>query len=492
MKQKYILIRSFSLWFLLTTYFCLSCSRSTMDAPEHLPEDASFTFKLELPSHGTPRTYADDTSIAKDEEVEKVSILVFQAKDDSTGQFLYSRSNSMISTDNKFTVSLKLSAVAVRVHVFANPPVGSLSPPTYPNKTEKEILASIHISDDLNASTSYTLPMHACLELPNITIGDINEEVKLLRSVARVDVQIQDSIPTSRFKLHGMAIYFTPDKGRLVSTSKLEGTDPNLSISAPTMPESYTVLQTKENVPRAAVATPGDKVISNSLFIYENQDFTKTPTATQNNSRMVVSGYYDNSSDLSFYPIDFRRTDAVSGNKEFMAVLRNHQYILNVTHVTGAGYEDEETAANSVPADITASIIAWTQISEDIIFDGVNYFHIEKKNITLSGGSGSSGSLIVGSSVEPNLWEMRWKGGGDYTTDPIDDSFFKIKKPTTKEGGRLQITASTTVSTPITKVLQIRVAQRLVMDISITQQPNNWGMDDWIPDGNNDHDIDFN
>ena len=162
---------------------------------------------------------------------------------------------------------------------------------------------------------------------------------------------------------------------------------------------------------------------------------------------------------------------------------------MNITTVTGAGYEDEETAATSAPVDITASIIDWSQIGQDIIFDGVNHFYVESKQLLLFNPLGSKGYLSAGSNIDPKDWEMRWGSIGEYTTTatslPLGGAHFTVQKPSVKEGGNFQFTTKATLASDAKDTLYIRVAKRLKMQIIVTQSAKE--ENDWNPDG--DHEI---
>ena len=475
-KQKYVLAKDFRLWFLLAVFCVFACSRSELYVSAPDSGETSVMFSLLLPSLNGTKAYRNNPNMDKDLEIETISILVFEGNDDSTGQFLYRFSDVEVTAENQFTIDLKLSGSAIRVHVFANAPAGSLAD-SYLGEIEKDALKNMEIKIDLNASSTYTIPMHGCIAFSTVVPGDINKDVNLLRSVAKVDVEVAQNDQTSTFELHGVAVYFTPNKGRLVSTSALTASGSNLSVSSPTMPiTEYDILDKVETVPRGIVENVGEYSILNNLFIYENklsipinQDYTLVDGRLQGNSRIVVSGYYDGARVLSYYSVDFCKTDA-SGHKKLIPILRNHQYFLKITSVSGGGYEEEEEAANNIPADIVASIIDWTPVDENIIFDGVNYFYVKEKSFRLYGDVGIQGCLAVGSNINPEDWEMCWGSGGYYKKNKIlTGSSFIVEKPTKNEGGFLKITTAKNFSPGISDVLHIRVTDQLKFTITVNQ-----------------------
>ena len=467
LKQRCVLLKDYALYVLLAISCCLACSSPDLYISEPSTKDASVTFSLVLPRLTPTKTYTDDLSVAKDDEVDHVTLLVFAANDEQTGQFLYSKTKLNVSAANKFTVDLELTNSAVRVHIFANAPAGSLAD-TYQGKIEKEVLESIETNIDLNHSSTYTIPMHGCFELASVLPGNITEEVQLLRSVARVDVQVNDKIDLNTFKLSGVAVYFTPNKGCLVSNSVLVGNQ-NPYVTSPTMPMTeYEILGTKETAPSAHIMNSNYSSILNNLFIYENQDYTNI-VGDKKNSRIIISGYYNGSTQLSYYPVDFQQTNDAD-NKEYIPVLRNHKYLLTIISVMGDGYTDEELAANSEPIDITASI-TWDKPTEYIIFEGKNYFHIERRSLTLYGDDGVQDSLLVGSNIDPTEWEMSWDSDEDYKkTKKLTGSHFTVEKPTVKEGGFLKFATRNQYIEDIDRFLYIRVANRLKLKVTVSQR----------------------
>lgn len=77
-----------------------------------------------------------------------------------------------------------------------------------------------------------------------------------------------------------------------------------------------------------------------------------------NRLAIIVGGYYNNSSDMSYYRVDF--TNDNSGEK--MNILRNHVYQFTIKSVAAAGYATAELAYKSMPKNLgfDAIIEPWT------------------------------------------------------------------------------------------------------------------------------------
>lgn len=76
-----------------------------------------------------------------------------------------------------------------------------------------------------------------------------------------------------------------------------------------------------------------------------------------NRLAIIVGGYYNNSSELSYYRVDF--TNDNTGDK--MNILRNHVYRFTISSVKAAGYATAELAYRSMPKnlDFEATLEPW-------------------------------------------------------------------------------------------------------------------------------------
>lgn len=192
---------------------------------------------------------------------------------------------------------------------------------------------------------------------------------------------------------------------------------------------------------------------------------------------LVVCGEYNGAD--NYYRIDFNDNTT---DHSLIDLLRNHRYYITITSVRGEGEASAEDAYKSRVLNLGIEITGWTDQFQDIIFDGTDWMHVEKKSITLPGNSGQTGTIVMESSIDPAEWEMSFDGG---TTPSVEDTYFRVTKPTTATGGVLKITTREAMAEDEpdrTATLTIK-ARRLSFTIRITQKPDK--QTNWEQEGGN-------
>ena len=456
MMKKIMLL--FCLGFILS-----SCVKEPLsEAGIGTKDETYITLGLKVPSSVTPTR----TGSPKDTYIKDIAILIF---DEGTKKYLYGSNNIKPASLGDagtitFTAKVLVTDKPVLIHVFANSQ-GQIDPNNYINKLENEALKSV-ASMDLSSDKTTALPMHGSLELPEITVLGSSANVTLCRSAARIDVKIAKDV--ENFKLQNLYAYFTPSKGYFVQNTK--NSTPNL----PTPLDKRTFSTVTQNNVTS---------IENQLFIYENIN-TLNPKGS---TRIVVKGAYTapgmSTATASFYPIDFTNPEGT----KLIDILRNHQYIFNITKVSSLGYNTADEASKGSSANITADIIAWNQSEHnDIIFDGTNYFSVEKKMLTIKGGANVEGTLSVESSIPSDEWEMKWANSTEYSKNPsVSSSLFKVTKPSSSYSGLLTFkTLKSYSAVNCEDILEVKV-RNLKIQFTIKQSnsiEHDYKLGDFYPD----------
>jgi hypothetical protein len=191
-----------------------------------------------------------------------------------------------------------------------------------------------------------------------------------------------------------------------------------------------------------------------------------------NRCALVVGGYYNASTTLSYYRIDFNDNGTP---RNLINVMRNHHYRVNITAVTGPGFSTPDDAYNTfiLNSNMNVVITNWEELSSDIIFDGENWVSVRKKHITLPGNSDISGYLQVGSNLDASTWELSLDGTTFSTTASIQNTNFVVTKPASGTDGVLKITTRNQITdgTNRTATLTLKIG-RLKFNIAITQIPD--------------------
>ena len=422
-----------------------SCMKESLGEVDIDSQDETYiALGLKVPSSITPTRAGS----SKDTDIKDIAILVYDKK---TRVCLYG-SNNITPTEIgnggaiTFIAKVLVTDKPVFIHIFANTQ-GQIDPSDYKGKPESVALESV-ATMNLSPGFSTALPMHGLLELQKISITGTSAHVTLCRSVARVDVKVASAV--KNFKLQAIYAYFSPDMGYFAQNSNETG--PNLPANCKKRTFS-------------AVLNDDTQIIENQLFIYENNN----TLAIKGSTRIVVKGMYSSSSDInpivSFYPIDFTNTEGL------IDVLRNNQYIFNVTKVDSYGYSTADEASKGTSANITVEIMEWNQSEHnDIIFDGTNYFSVEKKELTIKGDANIEGTLSAESSIPSSEWEMKWADKGTFSKEAsVNSSNFTVTKPSSGNSGFLTFkTLNKYTGNPIEEILDVKV-RNLKMQFVVRQ-----------------------
>lgn len=186
--------------------------------------------------------------------------------------------------------------------------------------------------------------------------------VDLHRIMARVQVKFSASL--NGFTPKEMYLYNYNDKANVGTTSALDiPSDAQLTKG----PAKYTVAN-------------GD--LMNDIYLFETPQPTAGTESEKHSKRpcIVVGGYYNGSTDLSYYRVDFYTPD----NKTFLDIRRNHSYAFTVNNVKGKGQNTPEEAFNHTSANIETSVLEWND-SEigNVDFDGEKFLGLSNMKYEL-------------------------------------------------------------------------------------------------------------
>ncbi len=354
--------------------------------------DADITFSLSLPGKKSASTRA--LTETDENEVKTIDVLVFKEND---GEYVYTArcSGSSITTDGgdsrkkTFTVTLRQGRFDLVILANARDLVPQA---TLAGKNKQDALALMAVSNTgkwlaRNSDSGYKpIPMWG--NVGDLTISEStsltgSNAVKLTRMVSRVDVQVTGTA-VNNFKLASVHVYNYNTKGSIAPKS-LTAADWDVTTDA----NAPRVVQ--PNVPASSTLTKGpllydgtainetDNACASEIYLFEAENHTGTGHATAkallNRTCLVIGGVYDTDSQPTYYRVDF---SAGSGTSQaYLDVLRNHQYIFSINKVSGAGFDDPDTAFESAPVNIEANVLEWNdaQMSE-IVFDGQHFLAV--------------------------------------------------------------------------------------------------------------------
>lgn len=333
-------------------------------------------FNVSMPAH-LPKTYALDEN--DENEVKTIDILAFKVNgNEETFAYRAQAAEGSIVDDGvnnkkKFVVTLfkdgsqayRFVAVANAKEQLDNTFPGGITVGTSKDAVMEQLkLTGINKWNVDNGTQGY-LPIPMWGEtLNNIVIQDNTTitDLKLLRMVAKINVKVDTSIPENIFALSSVSLYnyysagrIAPDADNLVSGSRS-------SVDKPTVTGTST---------KGPIDYDGSGIVTNNSIINNIYTFESVVPKTSSEvdmskvTTLVVGGKYNNSSTVTYY-----RVDIVNG-QNYLDILRNHLYTINITKVKSAGYSTKEEAFNSRPINIEAEVVVWDDASiGDIEFDG--------------------------------------------------------------------------------------------------------------------------
>lgn len=229
--------------------------------------------------------------------------------------------------------------------------------------------------------------------------------LSMLRSLARADVLINNGAGLTNFVMKEVYLGNSMKSVRLIPLST--NVDPSLSLV-----KDATVSGTLTNVYApikydTPSASGENKAFRSTIFIPEHVKGTSTTPAR--NACLIIAGYYNNSSTLSYYRIDFTKTNRNAAgdviNSEYLPVLRNHKYEVNITGVKGVGATSVTEAMAGTGVNVAVDVVCKSDDIVNIVYDGQYMLGIDRKSDDFYvHNKGTSHSVAV-STTYPAGWK---------------------------------------------------------------------------------------
>ena len=493
------LLKKFTVPLLIVACSMASCTQETLsEAPPSSGEEVQVRLHLKMSSPDNNYALTNDQEC----HVENIHVFFVSQKTDKVYDVVEGKNIQNVNNiDKTFEASLLLqfgNTDKFDSYVLAN--IGEFM--TYEGQDIKRFVGKTYAELQGSLQSTITGKLHdkagnfvmwgkAKEALPNISPNKIT--IPMIRAVARVDIGVGIKTAGGVGGVDGTWSGLDEDGNRIPFVLKtIHVYRPNTAYAyMPFLASYYDVLNKKvtqhsaigEN--SAGNATSLAYTVTNSfsqkeIYIAEsNVLMGGTGALTDANytkrCAIVVGGLYNGVATSTYYRIDFNDNGTT---RKLIDVLRNHRYGMNIVSVSGVGYPTADEAYKSVTTGMEAEVIDWTHANQDIVFDGAHWFHIERKDVVLGGIYGGSEKLSAESSVDPKDWVLTWKGGGHFTAI----------KPTTKEGGFLEISTNAGVKKETTDELTIQVTSRLKITIRVRQLPDGYTIEDWESRPENDFD----
>jgi hypothetical protein len=360
---------------------------------ENEGEATELTVQIAIPSH--ENNQAPLRSIGPEEEnaIQTIDVLAFRVEDGKeTFDYYAKASKATGNTEGAKNQNIKITAwtksYQQRFVVITNAQekISVLNAVDWKGTEKNAMLAELEFdlgSDNqwqaIDASNYTAFPMWGESKAAIITKQTQQlDPVSLLRMVAKINVTLTGDEVKAKFKLKSVRLYNTNTKGNIVpDVNPADGT-----VTLPTIPADAQrflgPLAYYDHTHGIA-----DVSILESIYLFETAaaDFNKPSEATC----LVVGGLFgaNNTTDTTYYRVDF--TQQTGNTVNYKNILRNHQYEVNITDVTGSGYDTPEEAFEAKAFNMEVDILDWADGDfNDVIFDGQYFLAVSKDTLVFS------------------------------------------------------------------------------------------------------------
>ena len=330
--------------------------------------DLTLTLKLDVPKNSIPETRG--MTSGDESTLNNMKILVFK-NDGGTEKYAYTAYVDKF-TSSSVTVKLIRSTASEQYRLVLLANVSSL-PAISANEIKADVLKKITVATTTNwpvTGNNRYIPMWGESGLQEITDNTNLGTVNLLRALAKVDVDCS-AVNTSAFQLKHVYVYNSNNKAY---AAPLAANVPGNSVTAPSIPSDAA----KNSV---LTYTAANNTYASEIYLAEAAKGSATALSTS--PCLVIGGIYNNSGAETYYRVDFIKT--AGSTDTYLDILRNKQYNVKITKVSGNGYDTKEKAFNARAVNMNVDITAWDASGmTDVVFDGQYTLGVGKSEINIS------------------------------------------------------------------------------------------------------------
>lgn len=352
------------------------------EKPSVIAESNTVTFALRVPGHSMPTR-----ATAADEVVTSASVILFDAE----GMYVdYFAGNVGEMTDNtiKFTTPLKKGEY--NIVVVANTDLSAVEN-DFQGLSKAELLALLTCRLNTNQKwdiSSMEIPMAGEIEgLTEISDGSVEIPVSLYRMLARIDVINSDN-PSGSPK-------FQMSQVILSNSNTVGNVAPQVDASTGKLLFGQTNIPASPGKTDAKLTYNCSNSLTGSIYTFESAVADDSAGDADGDygdaTRIIVYGKYispgDYMTSYGYYPIDFTydgSDDTVQG--DYMPLIRNHKYVVEITEVNGPGYMYlyEAEAAYTKQSNMKIRIISYDESAvSDFVYNGQYYLGLQNSEMVI-------------------------------------------------------------------------------------------------------------
>ena len=348
------------------------------------PDEFRFTVSIPTPMETSTRAIGDE--LTQDYVTSlPMHVLVF---DENGFFFAFQEAKAETFTPDEngggkgtYTVSLPNSNTRCFLHFV----LGNVNWEQYTaSDSETSIFSQLETSNDVYWQR---VEVENILKDENGQVTSLLETIKLVRNYAQISLDV--SAEVDNFKLVDYTIIHESTVGTVApycgnETETTNGAFASFDLAPiPSGSDYYTVFTERNPEFRgnnigylADIDEDGEDIVPTEnefndeiKYVFERrQDNVEYP------AYILLRGYYDNSSSLSYYKLDLIRRDVTTGVTSYLNLYRNFHYKVSINKVVNAGYESPQQAMNAAASNnIGASI----EVSEvNTIRDGIDQLYV--------------------------------------------------------------------------------------------------------------------
>lgn len=168
---------------------------------------------------------------------------------------------------------------------------------------------------------------------------------------------------------------------------------------------------------------------------------------------LIIGGRINEEWPMTFYRVDFTKVGGVGEAVKYLPLLRNHKYVIDITEVSGLGYEGNKEALESYTmlSNLKMRLITYDRDKvKDVVYDGQYMLGVGKSEIEVTQFQNNSYVVDVFTDV-PGGWKAiavsdnDWlkfddgEGNGVLTTmgQANEDTQIKLRVPFFTEGAQI-------------------------------------------------------
>lgn len=406
--KKYIFTSFTWLLCLLMVSSCVN-EHITTDMPESGANQKMVSFLVSVA--GAKKQKSETRALTAEDEntVKTIEVLLFDQDGIYSFEPIYS-DNIAQKPNGELSFTIKVPVGTYNMVVLANarPHLKSvLNQLKAGVSTKEEVLSKLVLENtekwvvNTNQNDYQYIPMSGDIDKVVVaTDNTIVKNVSLVRMLSKIDVILSDEAK-SKFNLTDIRLYNYSAKGQI--TPNQENWFPTFDkVLKPSLPDDFKSLKgsfhTYEGLEISKQAGRGFSCM-NTIYLFEAPKGV-AGSGMENNTCLVIGGYYENETTLSYYRIDLANNKAGTAGITYLELLRNHQYTVLVQKITGAGLNNPDVAFETKPINVESNVVEWNEGEiHDIVFDGQYLLGVSQSeyvfNSTERTVSSNDNSLII-------------------------------------------------------------------------------------------------